>query len=116
MAKYLDVKVKINTTKLKRRLSRKQALINEIPKDAYNYFVKLTPVGDPRRWKSAPPRNYRPGNARRSTYLRNNVIHANYPYAQRLDRERWSKQALDGMTKPTIEFIKKIYKILMRKP
>jgi hypothetical protein len=116
VAKYLAVRVKINNTKLKRKLSRKQALINQIPKDAYNYFVRLTPVGNPRLWKSDPPRNYRPGNARRRTYLRNNVIHADYAYARRLDREAWSKQAIEGMTRPTIEFIKKIYKILMRKP
>ena len=46
------------------------------------------------------------GNARRSTQLNKTTIEANYPYAQRLD-SGWSRQAPDGMTQPTIDYIEK---------
>lgn len=62
---------------------------------AKNYFIDQTPK--------------RSGNARDQTFLKDNVINANYPYAQRLDNG-WSKQAPKGMTAPTIEFIKKYIK------
>ena len=48
----------------------------------------------------------RSGNARRKTRLSGNKIIAGYNYAQKLD-EGYSRQAPDGMTKPTEEFIKK---------
>ena len=81
---------------------------------AYKEFVQNTPVGDPNRWKTKyKPKNYRPGNARRKTTLKGNTIDANYPYALRLDKENWSSQAPDGMTKPTLEYIREyIYKTL----
>ncbi len=63
---------------------------NQVLKDAYSYFVSTTPV--------------RSGRARRSTERRGDSIVAAYPYAQRLD-EGWSRQAPDGMTKPTQEYI-----------
>lgn len=52
---------------------------------------------------NTPVRN---GNARRRTRKRQDEIHANYPYAKRLD-EGYSKQSPDGMTKPTIEAVRK---------
>ena len=63
--------------------------------DTYDFFVKATPI--------------RSGNARRNTSLNKNThtIHANYPYAKRLD-DGWSKQAPDGMIEPTIEHMNKI--------
>ena len=46
--------------------------------------------------------------------MNNGEIQANYPYAQRLD-EGWSKQAPDGMSKPTEQFIDNRLKKIMRK-
>lgn len=45
------------------------------------------------------------GNAKRKTILRANVIEANYPYAGRLD-DGYSKKKPNGMTEPTIKFLK----------
>lgn len=60
--------------------------------DAYIFFKDKTPI--------------KTGNARRQTYKddQRKTITADYPYAQRLD-EGWSKQALDGMSQPTIDYI-----------
>jgi hypothetical protein len=66
--------------------------IDKLPREAYQEFVKDTPI--------------RSGNARRKTKLSGNKIIAGYNYAQKLD-EGFSRQAPDGMTKPTEEFIKK---------
>ncbi len=67
--------------------------LDKLPKEAYQEFVKLTPV--------------KSGNARRNTKLRSKTeIVADYPYAQRLD-EGWSKQAPKGMTKPLEQFLLK---------
>jgi hypothetical protein len=46
------------------------------------------------------------GNARKNTKLKGDRILAQYPYAQRLDQGS-SKQAPDGMSTPTIEYMKK---------
>ena len=48
----------------------------------------------------------RSGNARNKTKLRGDKIHSNYPYAGRLD-SGWSKQAPNGFTEPTIDFMGK---------
>lgn len=78
-----------------------QSELAKLPAQAYNFFVKATPK--------------KTGNARRRTSLqKNQVINANYPYAQRLDNG-WSKQAPDGMTKPTDKFIKGRLKQIIRK-
>jgi hypothetical protein len=58
---------------------------------AYPVFMSETPV--------------RTGNARNSTKKTANSINANYPYAGRLDRG-WSRQSPQGMTKPTIEYLR----------
>lgn len=63
----------------------------KLAEEAYKYFKDITPI--------------KSGNARRNTNLRNDEIQAQYPYAQRLDKG-YSKQAPDGMTKPTDEFIR----------
>lgn len=75
------------TPSLNKQSSRLQAL----PRQAYNFFVSVTPIDT--------------GYARSRTQLRGNIIDANYPYAQPLDRG-WSRQATQGMTKPTEQFIK----------
>jgi hypothetical protein len=63
----------------------------KMAKDAYRVFGANTPI--------------RTGNARRNTHLFQDTIEADYPYAQRLD-EGYSKQRPNGMTKPTLEFLK----------
>lgn len=67
-----------------------------LAKEGHRYFRAVTPI--------------RSGNARRNTLRNKNEIEANYPYARRLD-DGYSRQARDGMTKPTIahmqEWIKK---------
>lgn len=85
----MSVKIKDNISKSIDNILRK---IDDLPQEAYREFVKDTPV--------------RSGNARRKTRLSGNKIIAGYNYAQKLD-EGYSRQAPDGMTKPTEEFIKK---------
>lgn len=88
---------KINLAKLKSRLSRAAKIKKPVMTQAWEYFRKITPR--------------RTGNARRSTRLINNRIVADYHYAEVLDRGRHmttrgirgSKQAPDGMSKPTIK-------------
>lgn len=75
-----------------KRLDKIQQVANptKLAKEAYNYFVSITPIDS--------------GNARRNTTLQGDEIHANYPYAKRLD-QGWSEQAPKGMTKPTEKFV-----------
>jgi len=75
-----------------KRLNKIQQVTDptKLAKEAYNYFVSITPIDS--------------GNARRNTSLQGDEIHASYPYAKRLD-QGWSKQAAQGMTKPTEKYI-----------
>ena len=74
-------------------LSKMQREIEQVPRKGYIFFKEHTPI--------------RSGRARRSTVLENNTtIAARYPYAQRLDQGA-SRQAPDGMSKPTMAFLKK---------
>jgi hypothetical protein len=91
-------------------LKRIQKKLNNVPKEAYKEFVKVTP--------------YKTGNAKRKTKLKGKTIVADYPYAQVLDKGRHmtnrgmrgSEQAPEGMSKPTTEFIKQtIDKIIKAK-
>lgn len=81
-------------------LARINRGLTTLPEEAYKFFVKTTPI--------------RSGNARRKTRLRGDTIEANYPYAVPLDEGR-SKQAPDGMTKPTEQFIQTLMRKIMRK-
>ena len=74
-----------------RRLSKIEKDLAQIPSAAHREFQSLTPIDT--------------GNARRSTALRGTAIDANYPYAVRLNTG-WSKQAPNGMTDDTIDFIR----------
>lgn len=67
--------------------------LDDVPEQAYKIFVKETPIAD--------------GYARDHTRLDKDTIVADYPYAKRLD-EGYSRQAPEGMTKPTIDKVKKI--------
>lgn len=90
-------KVKDNVTPA---LKKMQEELDRLPEQVYDFFVKTTPK--------------RSGNARRSTTIKGDVIHANYPYAQRLD-EGYSKQAPRGMVEPTEKFIERQLKQILRK-
>lgn len=82
-------------------LSRIQRDLDRIPQRAYDYWVRITPIDT--------------GNARRQTRLENgNTIAANYNYAVPLDRG-WSKQARDGMSKPTGKFVEQLLRQTIRK-
>jgi len=74
--------------------------LQQLPGRAYKVFVSETPI--------------RSGNARSRTKLvGNRVIEADYPYAERLDRG-YSRQSPDGMTKPTVDFLRKELARIMR--
>ena len=74
--------------------------------------VKVLPEAAYEYWKSITPK--RTGNARRRTRLQGSKIKANYNYAVPLDNG-YSRQAPDGMSKPTERFIKQELKKIMRK-
>jgi hypothetical protein len=93
-----NVKIQDNITPM---LKRKQRLIDQIPQEAADFFRDETPI--------------RSGNARRRTQLRGDSIEANYNYASRLDAGS-SRQAPDGMTEPTVEFIDQRLKQIMKAP
>lgn len=98
MSVTLDVKIKSQlTTKLK-SIERRLALL---PKEAFKVFIDNTPI--------------KTGNAKRNTKLKGKTITADYQYAGVLDKGRHmtnrgmrgSNQAPVGMTKPTVDYIKK---------
>lgn len=108
------IEVKVNTTNLQNRLRRLQSKLDKLPEEAHKEFVRLTPIGDPNRWKTKyKPKNYKPGNARRNTTLQGETIKANYPYAQRLN-EGYSSQAPQGMIQPLLKFLRKRVKDIVR--
>jgi hypothetical protein len=103
----LDASFKGDISKM---LSKMKKELKDVPKEAYQFFVKQTPV--------------KTGNARRNTKLKGKTIQANYQYAEVLDKGRHmtsrgmrgSEQAPEGMTKPTEEFIqKRVNKIVQGK-
>lgn len=63
----------------------------KLAEEGFTYFRAITP--------------YRSGNAQNNTSLRGDTITANYPYATRLDNG-YSRQAPNGMSKPTDEHMK----------
>lgn len=75
-----------------RRAQQLNRAFENLPQTAHQQFVSVTPI--------------RSGRARRNTDLRGNEIQANYPYSVRLEKDGWSKQAPQGMTEPTIEWIR----------
>jgi hypothetical protein len=74
--------------------------LQKLPNEAYNFFKQETPI--------------KTGNARRRTRLQGEVIKADYDYATALDAGS-SRQAPEGMTIPTEQFITKRIKEIMRK-
>ena len=81
-------------------IDRQLRLLERLPRDAYEHWRSITPVDT--------------GRARRSTRLRGDTIVARYPYAERLD-QGYSKQAPDGMSKPTEKFVEQRIEKISRK-
>lgn len=79
-------------------LRKKTVKFKRLPRETKQKFVSVTPK--------------RSGNARRKTQLRGDTIHADYPYASRLE-DGWSKQAPTGMSEPTWRwFVAQVKKIM----
>jgi hypothetical protein len=81
-------------------LNKIKADLATIPKQAHSFFVQTTPK--------------RSGNARSKTRLSNDTIIAQYPYARRLN-QGYSKQAPRGMTRPTLDFLRRLVRNMIRK-
>lgn len=81
------------------RLDRIRREIGTIRPQAHTQFVQETPI--------------RTGNARSKTDLRGTEIQANYPYAVRLEKEAWSRQAPRGMSAPTIDYIRQLVRRIL---
>lgn len=81
-------------------LQKKTSKLVDVPKQAYKYWKRITPKDT--------------GNAKKKTVLRKNTIKAGYPYASYLD-DGHSKQAPNGMLKPTRDFINKLVSQILRK-
>jgi hypothetical protein len=95
------ISLKIGVDKISTNVKKKIAQLNAVPGQAYTFFRAHTPI--------------KTGNARSRTTLKKDTIVAAYPYAQQLDDGR-SRQAPDGMSKPTEAFVKKTTdKIMKRK-
>ena len=95
------ISFKVSVDKITPNLKKKQAELDKVPAQAHTFFKAHTPI--------------RTGNARSKTVLKKDTIVAAYPYARQLDDGR-SRQAPDGMSKPTEAFVKKTTdKIMKRK-
>jgi len=82
------------------KLQRIQKRVQALPEKALEVFVNNTPVLS--------------GNARRRTRLNQNQIQARYPYAEPLDGGS-SRKSPQGMTEPTLKFLKREYPKQFRK-
>jgi hypothetical protein len=101
MAKFISVTMKIDTSRLDKKIAGYNRAIKEMPKRALDFFIQQTPVSS--------------GNARRNTRMKDAThIFANYAYADRLDKG-WSQQSTDGMTKPTQDWLEAEFKKIFRK-
>lgn len=98
----MTVELKFNNVSLKAKLHDLKEIRAKVMPMLLQEFVKDTPIDT--------------GNARANTRLNNNKIEATYQYAGVLDagrgyrdgQMRGSDQAPNGMTKPTLDFAKKI--------
>lgn len=88
----MRIKLKLRSSQIGPDLRKKDRRLSQVPNLAHDEFVRNTPI--------------RTGNARRRTRLQGSTIKANYPYAERLD-QGYSRQAPQGMSEPTIEFIRR---------
>jgi len=86
-------KITISKNRMGPSIGKIVAKFNKLPSDAHKFWRSITPIAS--------------GNARRRTRLQGNKIKANYNYAVPLDQGR-SQQALNGMSKPTENYIRKL--------
>lgn len=86
------MKLTINKSQVEALFSGIEDMPYDVMREAGAYFKSKTPVDQ--------------GNARRNTSTSGLVINADYAYADRLDNG-WSKQAPNGMSDPTIDFIER---------
>jgi len=92
--------MKIDSRVFNKRMGKLKQVPDQLLKNAETELKANTPIQS--------------GNARNKTKLRGNKIRSNYPYAGRLD-SGWSKQAPNGFTEPTIEFMdKNVDKLIKR--
>lgn len=96
----MDFNVTIGKNLITGDIIKKIKLLDQVPTQAYKYFKSITPI--------------KSGNARRKTQFSKDTIHAQYPYAEKLDAGV-SAQAPNGMSKPTEAFIKKTVDKIIRK-
>jgi len=85
----LDVKSNVAKT-----MNEYSKLAKTVAKKTYTYFRDITPE--------------RTGNAKRRTRLKDTTITADYNYASKLD-EGYSRQAPEGMTQPSIDYMEKTF-------
>jgi hypothetical protein len=85
----IDLKI---TVKSSGEIANIKKQLQQLPTEAFNYFKSITPRDT--------------GNARRRTKLTGTTIKADYVYAQPLD-EGHSRQAPDGMIKPTEKWLQR---------
>jgi len=88
----MTVKFTVDTRQFSKMIGLARSQVDTIQTEAYQYFRDHTPI--------------RSGNARRNTVQKGDAIVAAYPYAGRLDTG-YSKQAPDGMSDPTVNYIEK---------
>ena len=81
-------------------LKRIANALNKLPAEAHKVFKDETPI--------------KTGNAKRRTRLQGEVIKADYKYATELDAGK-SRQAPEGMSKPTEQYITKRVQAIMRR-
>lgn len=84
------MRLRQKTNNIAPTLSKRQRRMGRVAPKAHDYFKKITPIDS--------------GNAKRRTRLQGETIKADYPYATRLDNG-YSKQAPQGMSEPTIDYI-----------
>lgn len=97
---------------------KKQQQLQRMPRQAYDFFTYGRGIIDIKGFRGTPIDT---GNARRSTRLSKDTIIANYPYAEVLDKGRHrtdrgmrgSRQAPRGMTKPTLQYLRFLFRRIM---
>ena len=94
----MSIKMTVNT--MDSQIDAINRELAKVPQQAYKEFVKNTPE--------------RTGNAKRNTRLRQNVIQADYPYAQPLD-DGYSSLKPNGMTEPTLKYVRALVRKILRK-
>lgn len=105
--------------RLRPYIQKRQAEIIKLPRQAYDFFTYGKGIIDVAGYRGTPEAS---GNARRNTRLRQDSIEANYSYASVLDKGRHmtakgmrgSTQAMQGMTRPTIQYLRLLFRRILR--